>query len=81
MCLLMYLSTTVTPVGMHEWRLVSKQIMYDNMVKYSFNNIKYVLREVLIANKYCCNPFNEGIFWGSNLKLQNCKLQKSLTVE
>ncbi len=29
-------------VGIHKWKLVNEQIMNDNTVKHSYNNIKYV---------------------------------------
>ncbi len=47
-CLFMYLST---PLDTHIWRLLYKQIMNDNTVKHSCNNIKYVfIGEVIIAD-------------------------------
>ncbi len=53
--------TITPPADTHKWRLVHKQIMNDNIVKHSFNDIKYVLiGEVTVIHKYCIfiNTYN-----------------------
>ncbi len=54
-CLLMYLLTAITPpVDTCKWRLLYNQIMNDNILKYSCNNIKKAsIGEVIIVDKYC----------------------------
>ncbi len=57
-CLLMHLSTTITPpVGTHNRVLVYKQPMNDNMVKRSCNNIKHVfIGAVMIVENVHISP-------------------------
>ena len=44
----------ITLVGTQTCLLLYKWIMNDNIVKLSYNNIKYVfIGEVIIADKYC----------------------------
>lgn len=52
----MYLLGNINPhMDTHKWRLVYKQVMRENIVKYSFNNnMKYTsIREVTIVDKNC----------------------------
>lgn len=50
----MYLPTTTPlPVGTHKWRLVHKQTLNDDMLRFGYNGREYVFTgKVKILDKY-----------------------------